>query len=72
MKPWLKVAIGCIAVAVIACFLLVAGLVGLGFWAKNKVQEVTSGGASVEEARKVTHENASALFGHPLPADVRP
>ncbi len=27
---------------------------------------------SVEEARKVTHENASALFGHPLPADVRP
>lgn len=52
MKPWLKVAIGCLAAAIIACFLLVAGLVGLGYWAKNKVQEVTSGGASVEEARK--------------------
>ena len=27
---------------------------------------------SVEEARKVTHENAAALFRHPLPPEVRP
>jgi uncharacterized iron-regulated membrane protein len=55
MKPWLKVAIGCIAVSVIACFLLIAGLVGLGYWAKNKVQEVTSGGPDVEEARRAAN-----------------
>jgi predicted TIM-barrel fold metal-dependent hydrolase len=27
---------------------------------------------SVEEARKVTHQNAAALFRHPLPAETRP
>jgi len=52
MKPWMKIAIGCFAVAVIAVFLFVAGLVGLGYWAKNKVQEVTGGGKEVEAARK--------------------
>ena len=52
MKPWMKIAIGCFAVTVIAIFLLVAGLVGLTYWAKNKVQEVTGGGPEVEEARK--------------------
>lgn len=52
MKTWMKVALGCLAVSIIASFLLVAGLVGLGYWAKNKVQEVTSGGPGVEEARR--------------------
>jgi len=55
MKPWLKVAIGCIAVSVIACFLLIAGLVAVGYWAKNKVQEVASGGPAVEEARRAAN-----------------
>jgi hypothetical protein len=55
MKPWMKVAIGCFAVAVIALFLFVAGVIGLGYWAKNKVQEVTGGGPAVEEARKAAN-----------------
>ncbi|MEO8501029.1 MAG: hypothetical protein ABI565_08950 [Vicinamibacteria bacterium] len=52
MKPWMKIAIGCFAATVIAIFLFIAGLVGLGYWAKNKVQEVTGGGKEVEAARK--------------------
>ncbi len=55
MKPWMKVALGCLAVSVIAVFLLVAGLVGLGYWAKNKVREVAGGGAEVEEARQTAN-----------------
>ena len=34
MKPWMKVAIGCFAVATIALFLFVAGVIGFGYWAK--------------------------------------
>ena len=55
MKPWMKVALGCLAVAVIALFLFVAGIIGLGYWAKNKVQEVTGGGPAVEEARRTAN-----------------
>jgi hypothetical protein len=55
MKPWLKVVIGCFAVAVIGLFLLIAGLVGFGYWARNKVQEVAGGGKEVEEARKAAN-----------------
>lgn len=55
MKPWMKVALGCLAVSILAVFLLVAGLVGLGYWAKNKVQEVTGGGPAVEAARKAAN-----------------
>jgi len=55
MKPWMKIAIGCFAVAVIATFLFVAGLVSFGYWAKNKVQEVTGGGKEVEEARRTAN-----------------
>ena len=55
MKPWMKVVIGCFAVAVIGLFLLVAGLVGFGYWAKNKVEEVTGGGSAVEEARRTAN-----------------
>lgn len=55
MKPWMKVAIGCFAVAVIALFLLIAGLIGFGYWAKNKVQEVAGGGPAVEAARKAAN-----------------
>ena len=55
MKPWMKVAIGCFAVAVIALFLFIAGVIGLGYWAKNKVKEVTGGGPAVEEARKTAN-----------------
>lgn len=55
MKPWMKIAIGCFAALVIAIFLFVAGLVGLGYWAKNKVQEVTGGGKEVEEARRTAN-----------------
>lgn len=55
MKPWMKVAIGCLAVATIALFLFVAGVIGLGYWAKNKVQEVTGGGPAVEEARRTAN-----------------
>ena len=55
MKPWMKVAIGCFAVAVIALFLFVAGVIGLGYWAKQKVQEVTGGGPAVEEARRTAN-----------------
>ncbi|MBX7184692.1 MAG: hypothetical protein K1Y01_06040 [Vicinamibacteria bacterium] len=52
MKTWMKVAIGCFAVALIALFLFVAGMIGFGYWAKNKIQEVTGGGPEVEQARK--------------------
>ena len=55
MKPWMKVVIGCFAAAVIALFLFVAGVIGLGYWAKNKVQEVTGGGPAVEEARRTAN-----------------
>ena len=55
MKPWMKIAIGCFAAATIALFLFVAGVIGLGYWAKNKVQEVTGGGPEVEEARKAAN-----------------
>jgi hypothetical protein len=55
MKPWMKIAIGCFAVCVIGLFLFVAGVVGLGYWAKNKVEEVTGGGPEVEEARKAAN-----------------
>jgi len=55
MKPWMKVALGCLAVAVIALFLFVAGIIGLGYWAKKKVQEVTGGGPAVEEARRTAN-----------------
>ncbi len=55
MKPWMKVALGCLAVSVVAVFLLVAGRVGFGFWAKNKVEEVTGGGPAVEAARKAAN-----------------
>lgn len=55
MKPWMKIAIGCFAVAVIALFLFVAGVIGLGYWAKTKVQEVTGGGRAVEEARRTAN-----------------
>lgn len=63
MKPWMKVAIGCFAVAVIALFLFVAGVIGLGYWAKNKVQEVTGGGPEIEEARKAAN---AVPFTRPL------
>jgi hypothetical protein len=55
MKAWMKVAIGCFAVTIIAMFLGIAGLVGFGYWAKQKVQEVTGGGPAVEEARKAAN-----------------
>lgn len=55
MKPWMKIAIGCFALCVIAAFLFVAGVVGLGYWAKGKVEEVTGGGPEVEEARKTAN-----------------
>lgn len=55
MKPWMKIAIGCFALCVLAVFLFVAGVVGLGYWAKNKVEEVTGGGPEVEEARKAAN-----------------
>jgi hypothetical protein len=55
MKPWMKVAIGCLAVSFIAFFLFVAGVVGLGYWAKGKVEEVTGGGPEVEAARRVAN-----------------
>ncbi len=55
MKPWMKVALGCLAVGVILSFLFVAGLLGFGYWAKNKVQEFTGGGPAVEEARKAAN-----------------
>jgi hypothetical protein len=55
MKPWLKVVLGCFAVAVIGLFLMVAGLIGFGYWAKNKVNEVTAGGQEVEDARKTAN-----------------
>lgn len=55
MKPWMKVALGCFAVSVIALFLLVAGLIGFGYWAKNKVAEVASGGAEAQDARRAAN-----------------
>ncbi len=55
MKPWVKVAIGCFALLVIAVFLLVAGLVSFGYWAKNRVEEVTGGGEAVAEARRTAN-----------------
>ena len=55
MKPWVKVAVGCLALSVIAVFLLVAGLVSFGYWAKNRVEEVTGGGEAVAEARKAAN-----------------
>jgi hypothetical protein len=58
MKTWMKVAIGCFAVSLIAVFLFVAGVVGFTYWAKNKVEEVTGGGPEVEAARKAANANA--------------
>ncbi len=55
MKPWMKIALGCLAICVIGAFVFVAGLVGLGFWAKNKIEEVAGGGPVVEEARRTAN-----------------
>lgn len=66
MKPWMKIAIGCLAVSIMGLFLMVAGLVGFGYWAKNKVEEVTGGGPEVEEARK----KANAVPFHRPAGDV--
>ena len=55
MKPWMKIAIGCFALCLISVFLFIAGVVGLGYWAKGKVEEVTGGGPEVEEARRVAN-----------------
>lgn len=55
MKPWMKISLGCLAASVIALFLLVAGLVGLGYWAKNRVEEFTGGGPEVEAARQAAN-----------------
>lgn len=55
MKPWMKISLGCLAASVIALFLLVAGLVGFGYWAKNRVEEFTGGGPEVEAARKTAN-----------------
>ncbi|MBK5254808.1 MAG: hypothetical protein JJE39_02130 [Vicinamibacteria bacterium] len=63
MKPWMKIAIGCLATSIIALFLFVAGLVGLGYWAKGKVEEVAGGGAAVAEARKTAN---AVPFNRPL------
>ena len=52
MKTWMKVAIGCVAASVIGFFLVLAGLVGLGYWAKNRIEQATNGGAEAEEARR--------------------
>jgi hypothetical protein len=51
----MKVVLGCLAVVVIGLFLTVAGLVGFGYWARNKFEEVTKGGPEVEDARKVAN-----------------
>ena len=56
MKPWMKIAVGCLAVSIIAFFLFVAGVVGLGYWAKGKVEEVAGGGADAQAARKAANE----------------
>ncbi|MEO8361947.1 MAG: hypothetical protein ABI672_18080 [Vicinamibacteria bacterium] len=54
MKTWMKVAIGCFAVALIGTFMLIAGVVGLGYFAKSKLEEVT-GGEAVESARRTAN-----------------
>ncbi|MEO5762918.1 MAG: hypothetical protein ABIR28_11465, partial [Vicinamibacteria bacterium] len=54
MKTWMKVAIGCFAVAMIGTFMLIAGVVGLGYFAKSKLEEVT-GGEAVESARRTAN-----------------
>lgn len=66
MKPWMKIAIGCLAVSILGLFLLVAGLVGFGYWAKNRVEEFTGGGPEVQEARK----KANAVPFHRPAGDV--
>lgn len=52
MKPWMKWALGCAAVAVLATFALVAAGVGAVIWGKGKLEEMSGGGAAVEAARK--------------------
>ena len=55
MKTWMKVAVGCLALSILGVFATVAGLVGLGYWAKNSLEEMTGGGPEVEEARKAAN-----------------
>lgn len=52
MKTWIKVGIGCVALGIIVFFLMIAGLVGFGYWAKGRIQEATGGGPAAEAARK--------------------
>ncbi len=55
MKSWMKVALGCLAVSIIAAFLFIAGFVAFGYWAKSKFAEATGGGPEVAAARKAAN-----------------
>lgn len=71
MKTWMKWALGCLGVMVIGTFLLVAGLVGFGYWAKNRLQEAVSGGPEVEQARKAANQAPFARPANDLVAEAR-
>lgn len=52
MKTWMKVAIGCVAAAMIGLFALTAAFVGLGYWAKGRVEEAAGLGPEARQARE--------------------
>lgn len=60
MTTGAKVALGCAGAILLTGLVVVAGVVGLGFWAKGKVEQVTAGEQKIEELHKKADANAFA------------
>jgi hypothetical protein len=58
MNTGAKIAIGCGVVLLLGGIAVVVGTVAVGYWAKNKAEEVIAGGEQVERLTKQANENA--------------
>ncbi len=60
MKTGAKIAIGCVALVFLASMAAVVGVVGLGWWAKSKVEKFTGNVAATEDHLRELHKKAEA------------
>jgi hypothetical protein len=59
-----KIAIGCVVVVFLASMAAVVGVVGLGWWAKSKVEQVTGNIQANEDHLRELHKKAEAAAPH--------
>lgn len=64
MSTGAKIAIGCVVVVFLASMAAVVGVVGLGWWAKSKVEQVTGNIAANEDHLRELHKKAEAAAPH--------